>query len=208
MTEALAMPPNYHTGPWTIDEVAVMPEDGMRHELVEGKLVTSPVPPPPHQTAGHRLIRILEAAAPIEFEGSQETNIRIGADMFIPDVMVARSESLCAPGSLYVDPKDVILVAETLSPGNSRFERAWKPQRYADGGIPFYMEIELLTMPRITVYELRGAEYVRIADVRAGETLKLGEPFELNFDPGDLVGPRRSAGQLDAGVGDAGDQYP
>jgi Uma2 family endonuclease len=195
MTEALAMPPNYHTGPWTIDEVAVMPEDGMRHELVEGKLVTSPVPPPPHQTAGHRLIRILEAAAPVEFEGSQETNIRIGADMFIPDVMVARSESLCAPGSLYVDPKDVILVAETLSPGNSKFERAWKPQRYAEGGIPFYMEIELATMPRITVYELRGAENVRIADARAGETLKLSEPFELSFDPGDLVGPRRSAGQ-------------
>src|SRR3954452_1131974 len=191
MTEALAMPSNYHVGPWTIDEVAVMPEDGMRHELVEGRLVVSPAPPPPHQNAGQRLIRILEAAAPLEFEASPETNIRIGADMFIPDVMVARSESLCAPGSLYVDPKDVVLVAETISPGNSKFERAWKPQRYADGGIPFYVEVELATMPRITVYELRGTEYVRIADARAGETLRLGEPFEVSFDPGDLVGPRR-----------------
>jgi hypothetical protein len=191
MTEALAMPPNYHVGPWTLDEVAVMPEDGMRHELVEGRLVVSPVPPPPHQNAGKRLIRILEAAAPLEFEASPETNIRIGADMFIPDVMVARSESLCAPGSLYVDPKDVVLVAETIGPGNSRFERAWKPQRYADGGIPFYVEVELATMPRIIVYELRGTEYVRIADARAGETLRLGEPFEVSFDPGDLVGPRR-----------------
>jgi Uma2 family endonuclease len=195
MTEALAMPPNYHAGPWTMDEVAVMPEDGSRHELVEGRLVVSPVPPPPHQNVGKRLIWILEAAAPIEFEGSPETNIRIGADMFIPDVMVARSKSLRAPGSLYVDPKDVILVAEIISPGNSKFERAWKPQRYADGGIPFYMEIELPTMPRIIVYALRGKEYVRIADARAGETLKLSEPFEMSFDPGDLVGPRRSAGQ-------------
>jgi Uma2 family endonuclease len=195
MTEALAMPPNYHAGPWTMDEVAVMPEDGSRHELVEGRLVVSPVPPPPHHNVGKRLIWILEAAAPIEFEGSPETNIRIGADMFIPDVMVARSKSLRAPGSLYVDPKDVILVAEIISPGNSKFERAWKPQGYADGGIPFYMEIELPTMPRIIVYALRGKEYVRIADARAGETLKLSEPFEMSFDPGDLVGPRRSAGQ-------------
>ena len=38
MTETLAMPPNYHVGPWTIDEVTAMPEDGMRHELVEGRL--------------------------------------------------------------------------------------------------------------------------------------------------------------------------
>ena len=52
MTEALAMPPNYHVGPWTIDEVVAMPEDGMRHELVEGRMVVSPVPPPPHQNAG------------------------------------------------------------------------------------------------------------------------------------------------------------
>jgi hypothetical protein len=115
--------------------------------------------------------------------------------MFIPDVMAARSKSLRAPGSLYVDPKDVILVAEIISPGHSKFERAWRPQRYADGGIPFYMEIELPTMPRIIVYALRGTEYVRIADARAGETLKLSEPFEMSFDPGDLVGPRRSAGQ-------------
>jgi hypothetical protein len=97
--------------------------------------------------------------------------------MSIPDVMVARSESLCAPGSLYVDPKDVVLVAETISPGNAT--------------IPFYVEVELATMPRITVYALRGTEYVRIADASAGETLRLGEPFEVSFDPGDLVGPRR-----------------
>jgi hypothetical protein len=53
------------------------------------------------------------------------------------------------------------------------------------------MEVELQTVPRITVYELRGRQYVRIVDARAGETLKLTEPFEVSFDPGDLVGPRR-----------------
>jgi hypothetical protein len=68
------------------------------------------------------------------------------------------------------------------------------PQRYAGGGIPFYMEIELPTGPRVTVYELRGGKYERIADATAGETLKLAEPFPVSFDPGDLVGPRRSAG--------------
>ena len=208
MTEALAMPQEDHVGPWTIDDVVVPPENGMRYELVEGRLVVSPVPPPPHQNAGKRLIRILEAAAPLEYEASPETNIRIDDDLLIPDVMVARSEALCVPGSLYLGRKDVILVAEIISPGNSRFERAWKPQRYAEGGIPYYLEIELPVAPRVTVFALRGKEYERIADARAGETLKLGEPFAVRLDPGELVGPRRSAGREQAGTGGSGDQDP
>lgn len=73
----------------------------------------------------------------------------------------------------------------------SLFEYAWKPQRYADGGIPFYLELELPGTPRVTVYELRGKEHARVADAEAGETLRLTEPFAVSFDPGDLVGPRR-----------------
>ena len=190
MTEALAMPPTYRVGPWTIDEIVALPEDGMRRELIEARLVVSPVPPPPHQNAGQRLIRIFDAA-PLELEASPETNIRIGDDMLIPDVMLAKSEALSSPGSLYMDPKDVVLVAEILSPANSRFERVWKSQRYAEGGISIFMEVELANVPRVTVYELRGKGYVAIADAHAGETLKLVEPFELSFDPADLVGPRR-----------------
>lgn len=168
-----------------------MPDDGMRHELVDGNMVTSPVPPPPHQYAGQRLIRILYPAAPLELDLTTETNIRIGPDLFIPDVMLAKSEALCAPGSLYVVPEDVLMIVEVISPSISKLERAWKPQRYADGGIPFYMEIDLPTMPRVTVYELRDTKYEKIADVRAGEALKLTAPIELSFDPGELVGPRR-----------------
>jgi Uma2 family endonuclease len=192
MTEALAMPPDYHAGrPWTIDEVLAMPDDGMRHELIDQKLVVSVVPPPPHQNAGQRLIRILYAAAPVEFEVSPETNLKIGEDLLIPDVMVARSEALSVPGSLYVDPKDVIFVAEVLSRGNTRFERVWKSQRYAEGGIPFYAEVELTGAPRVVCYELRGKGYVKIVDAHAGERVRLTEPFGLDFDPADLTGPRR-----------------
>jgi hypothetical protein len=166
----------------------------MRYELVEGRLVTTPGPTKPHQMAGKRLERLLDGVAPPEFEAMRTVSLRVGADLLLPDVMVAAAEVLSDPGQS-VDPSDAVLVVEIFSLGDSKFERAWKPQWYAEGGIPFYMEIELATMPRIIVYALRGTEYVRIADARAGETLKLSEPFEMSFDPGDLVGPRRSAGQ-------------
>ncbi|WP_433173989.1 Uma2 family endonuclease [Actinoallomurus sp. CA-150999] len=191
MTEAFAMPPDHYRTSWTIEEVLALPDNGMRHELLEGRLVVSPVPPPTHQNAGQRLIRLLYAAVSVEYEVTPETNVRVGPDLFIPDVIVAKSEALCVLERQYVDPKDILLVAETLSPGNTGFERAWKPQRYADGGIPYYLELELHGIPRVRVYKLRGTGYVEMADAHAGETLKLAEPFELSFDPAELLGRRR-----------------
>ncbi|WP_285581664.1 Uma2 family endonuclease [Actinoallomurus iriomotensis] len=175
----------------TIDDAAA--KNGMRYELVEGRLVVSAVPPPPHQVAGARLTRILDAAAPGELETGLGTNLRIGADMLIPDVMLANSEALRAPAARYLDSEDVLLVVEMISPG-ATFERAWKPRWYAQGGIRFYLEIEFATAPGVSVHELRGGEYERVAEAKAGETLKLVEPFPVSFDPGELVGPRRSAG--------------
>lgn len=189
MTEAFAMPSSYHTGPWTIDELLALPEDGMRHELIEGRLVVSPVPANHHQRAGKRLERLFDSAASSELEAMREINLRIGSDLLIPDVMVADAEALSGAGQ-FVKPADVTLVAEILSPGNSKFERAWKPQRYAEAAIRFYVEVDLIDGLRVTVHELRGVEYHKVADARAGGRLHLSDPFELSFDPADLVGPR------------------
>jgi hypothetical protein len=192
--------------PWTIDDVAAASQDGNRYELVEDRLVVSRLPAPPHGIAVKRLMRILDAVAAFTWEAGPAINLRLGADLLIPDVMVAESRALCTPGR-YVGPRDVLMVIEMISPANFTFARAWKPQRYAEGGIPYYLEVEL-PVPRVLVHALRGGRYERIAEARAGETLKLTEPFTLEFDPGELVGPRRSAGQEDADVGDARDQEP
>ncbi len=68
------------------------------------------------------------------------------------------------------------LVVEILGPGNTAFEPAWKPQRYAAGGIAYYLEVELGGVPEVTAYELRGKGYVKVADAHAEERLKLPEP--------------------------------
>ena len=124
MTEALAMPQDHYAGRWTVDEVLALPEDGMRRELVEGRLVESPVPAKPHQMAGKRLEKLLDDFAPLELEAAREINLRFEADLLIPDVMVAATEVLAGPGH-FVEPADVVIVVEILSPGNSKFERAW-----------------------------------------------------------------------------------
>jgi hypothetical protein len=89
-------------------------------------------------------------------------------------------------------PGDVHVVVEILSAGNTKFDRTWKPQRYAEGGIPAYLEVELdgAGAPRATAFELRGKEYVWVAAARAGETLTLRQPYGIRFDPAELAGPR------------------
>ena len=190
MTEVLATPASYHAGPWTIDEVLELPDNGMRFELLDERLVVSSVPPPRHQRAARRLANLLEAGAPLNLETSIEVNLRIGVELLIPDVVLATSSSL--DDVKVVRSADVHLVVEILSPGNTKFDRTWKPQRYAEGGIPTYLEVELdgVGAPLVTAFKLRGAGYVRIAEARAGETFALTEPYDIRFDPAELAGRR------------------
>src|SRR5262245_60482431 len=94
MTEALVAPAYYHAGPWTIDEVLELPDNGMRYELIEERLVVSSVPPPLHQKAARRLANLLEEGAPTDMETALEVNMCIGVELLIPDVVLATSASL------------------------------------------------------------------------------------------------------------------
>ncbi|HEU5159320.1 MAG TPA: Uma2 family endonuclease [Streptosporangiaceae bacterium] len=190
MSEAFATPASYHAGPWTVDEVLELPDNGMRYELVEERLVVSSVPPPRHQRAARRLANLLEAEAPAHLESSIEVNLRIGVELLIPDVVLVMSAAL--DDAKVVHCADVHIAAEILSPGNIKFDRAWKPRRYAEGGIPYYLEVELdgVGAPRVRAFELRGMGYVAIGEARAGETLALTEPYDIRFDPAQLAGRR------------------
>ena len=54
-----------HPAPWTAEDLYALPEDGMRHELLDGTLLVSPPPSVPHQFAARRLVAALvEAAGP------------------------------------------------------------------------------------------------------------------------------------------------
>jgi Uma2 family endonuclease len=187
MTEALAY---YRAGPWTIDEVLDLPDNGMRYEFIDERLVVSSVPPPRHQKAAKRLAVLLDAVAPLDLETSVEVNLRIGVELLIPDVVLATSASL--DDAEVIRPADVYVVVEILSPGNTKFDRMWKPQRYAEGGIPTYLEVELdgAGAPQVAAFALRSKEYVKIAEAQAGETLALTEPYGIRFDPAELAGPR------------------
>jgi hypothetical protein len=70
-----------------------LPPDANRHELFEGLLVVSPPPFTPHNRAGARLARLLEAAAPPDVEVLQATT-----GVRLPCPCPSQPTPGCAPG--------------------------------------------------------------------------------------------------------------
>src|SRR5664280_927897 len=51
-------------GAWTVEDLAALPDDGLRYELIDGALLVTPPPGPRHQIAAYQLAKVLEAALP------------------------------------------------------------------------------------------------------------------------------------------------
>ncbi|HEU0103295.1 MAG TPA: Uma2 family endonuclease [Mycobacteriales bacterium] len=102
------------SGDWTVADLADLPEDGLRYELVDGTLLVSPAPAKPHQRSVGRLYLLLSAACPRELEvflaptDYQPTDRR----SFQPDLLVVRRDD---PGEGAVTTP-LALAVEVLSP--------------------------------------------------------------------------------------------
>src|SRR6266542_3289065 len=119
MTMTISVP--RHPGPWTIDDLYAIPDDGYRYEIADGSLLVSPPPPIPHLKVNERRRRVLAQQAPPEFRvlavgGGIEMGRRTTS--YIPDVMVVPDEFMNREGRLFY-PADVLLVVEVLSPSNA-----------------------------------------------------------------------------------------
>src|SRR5215475_6076015 len=79
---------------WTVDDLASLPDDGLRYELVDGSLLVTPAPCPPHQRAVLGLAVVLRACcpagmetfiAPVDYQPDKGNSLR-------PDILVVRRE--------------------------------------------------------------------------------------------------------------------
>ncbi|MEV4185592.1 Uma2 family endonuclease [Streptosporangium canum] len=176
--------------PFTVNDLLRFPDDGNRYELFNGSLLVSPSPTPLHQRAITRLLRILEDAAPPEFECLPEVNLRVGPrDFFIPDLVVVPTETVDETELMFA-PEAVLLAVEVVSPTTQARDRHMKRSAYASAGISFYWRIELSEGPSLHVHELAGEEYKPAEKHEAGKTATLFAPFEVSFDPAVLLRAR------------------
>jgi Uma2 family endonuclease len=103
--------------PYTVDDLAGMPDDGRRYELLDGELLVSPAPGRLHQRAVVRLCGLLDDACPPELEVLVAPfGVRQGDKTELEtDVLVARVADL-NPRHLPVAP---LLAVEVLSPSTT-----------------------------------------------------------------------------------------
>jgi Uma2 family endonuclease len=168
---------------WTVDEVLALPEAQtslQRIELVDGALLVSPWPRLEHQ----RLVRVLtvqlSTGAEPDFEVFPGANLVLGNRgdrLVIPDLVVTDEPGL---NGVSVTERQVVLVAEIVSPSSKVQDRVLKRALYAEALIPYYLLVESVEPVAVTLFALEGEDYVPIVKSDNGE-LRLTRPFEATL---------------------------
>jgi len=130
----------------TIAELLALPEDGMRHELLDGVHAVTPSPALLHQAVLREVMSLL-----IESLKGQEdlhlfsspADVVLGPRTLVqPDVFVVRQQ----PGTRLRRWEDVgvpVLAVEFLSPGTAVRDRGAKRRIYQQAGVPEYWIVDL-----------------------------------------------------------------
>jgi Uma2 family endonuclease len=129
---------------WTVADLADLPSDGARYELLHGELIVASLPMPLHQRVVMKLASIFERAeavgpgctvlAPAEIHISTAT-------MLEPDLAVYAGRN--AAGVDWRTMPRPMLVVEVLSPSTRKHDRHRKRPEYLALGIPEVWTVDL-----------------------------------------------------------------
>ena len=173
---------------FTIADRDALPDDGRRHELLDGVLILSPAPRTRHQDVVGRLFVLLSAAVPPDLKVVLAPfDVRRGVDTAIqPDLVVARRSDV-SPEGFTTRP---LLAVEVASPSTRWIDLGRKRDLLAAIGCPHYWTVEPHgddDLPEVTLWRLTDGTYEQQAVVRGRDTHRVEEPFGLSLAPADLL---------------------
>ncbi|MEU4552573.1 Uma2 family endonuclease [Micromonospora violae] len=170
---------------WSVDDLQSLPEDDQVYEIFDGSLLVSPHADVFHGAVANRLRRLLDRQAPTGVLVGQDIGVSAKrSSYFVPDLFVAHESALDSGGAA-LDPADVLLVVEVISPSNAGRDLVLKRHEYAAAGIPFYWLVE----PRkqtLTVLANGAGGYREQAVLAAGEVYRTEQPFPLALPLADI----------------------
>jgi Uma2 family endonuclease len=129
----------------TIEELLALPEDGFRHELLDGEHVVTPAPALPHQDI---LMRLIERFLP-SVRGRNDLRLYTSpADIVLgprslvqPDLFVIRIDP-ASPPSRWNEVGVPELAIEILSPSTASRDRGKKRRIYQRAGVAEYWIVD------------------------------------------------------------------
>jgi Uma2 family endonuclease len=129
---------------FTADLVRALPEDRNRYEVVRGELLVTPSPRAWHQEIVGRLFETLRTflrAEPVGHAIISPADISWGPDTLVqPDVFVVPLDQ--ARSLDWARMRDLLLVAEVVSPSSLRADRFTKRLEYQRRGVPLYWIVD------------------------------------------------------------------
>jgi Uma2 family endonuclease len=183
----------------TYDDFLLFPDDGQRHELIDGEHYVTPSPNRKHQRLIgnlHWLIRSHLEAAPIgELYMAPFDVVFTRFDVVEPDLLYMSNERAAA----ILTPQHVTgapeLVMEVTSPGTRKRDETIKRRLYERSGVSEYWVVDA-DLDVVRVYRRAGHRFARPVELSReaddvletlllpGLTLPLSEVFKLPAIPG------------------------
>lgn len=131
---------------WTVADLAEMPDDGQRYEVIDGELFVTPSPALRHQDAIVELLLLLRPYVAIHEVGHlvcSPADVTFSPRRGVqPDLFVAALVNRRRPTELS-EIRELLLAVEILSPSSARADRVAKRAMYRDEGVAEYWVVDL-----------------------------------------------------------------
>jgi Uma2 family endonuclease len=169
--------------PWTEADLAHLPEDGHRYEIVDGCLHVTPPYDDAHQRLTEEIVAALRSAAPPGWRPLTRTGVAVGDCRVVADAAVLRPGS--PQDAAWATPADVALVVEVESPANRRYARCLKSCVYAEAEIESFWRIECTCNGPVAHLYTRAAagHYQLHRSVQAGHCVVAELPYAVQVAP-------------------------
>jgi Uma2 family endonuclease len=168
---------------WTYDDYAQLPDDGRRHEIIDGEHFANPSPSTLHQHVSKRLqyqlyTKIELAGLGVLFNAPMDVQLS-EHDIVQPDLVIILNESVrkITPTKIKVAPH---LVVEILSPSNMDYDRTTKRDLYERFRVKEYWVVDPFEQ-QVDQWVLRDEKYVLMPRSKV-LTLSIADRIEVDLD--------------------------
>jgi Uma2 family endonuclease len=162
----------------TYDDYLLFPDDGRRHELIDGEHYVTPAPSLRHQEISKRLFRLLDGYLQVR---------PLGQVFYAPVDVVPTDVDVVEPDLLYVSNgraeilRDPVrgapdLVIEIVSPSSRRTDEVVKRKLYERIGVREYWIVDP-ELEVVKVYRREDDRFARAAESSREEGHSLGTPL-------------------------------
>lgn len=168
----------------TYDDLLAMPDDGLRHEIIDGVLYVSPSPGTPHQFTVGKLYQAL--ANHLDEHPAGEVYLApfdvvfTKYDVVEPDLLFITAERLAVLTDRNVSGAPD-LVVEVLSPSTKRVDLTLKRELFERGGVQEYWIVDPIA-GTIDMHRRSGEALVHSAGLSKAADHRLTSPLLPGFE--------------------------